>query len=177
MTLTEDIWTKFQSRLKGFIRSRVNDEQLAEDLLQDVFVKIHLKQNALKDKERLEAWLYQITRNTIIDYFRKEKSSALKEFEQILPEESNLNEEYLPCMHPFIDKLPDIYQDVLRKTVFGSVSQKEYAQLHGLSYSTVKSRVQRGRQRLKQLFLECCKLKFDSYGNIYDNESGKCGCL
>jgi len=78
---TEDIWEEFGGKLHGFIRARVNDEQNAEDILQDVMVKIHLKSATLNEKDKLTSWLYQITRNTIIDFYRK-KSIPLSAFDK-----------------------------------------------------------------------------------------------
>ncbi len=172
---TEYIWDEFRGQLFSFIRARTSNEQIAEDLLQDVFVKIHLKRNGLREQEKLTSWLYQITRNAITDYYRRENTRAFSYLPDTEDEEENFNDDYLNCIKPFINFLPDNYKDVLMQTVYGKLSQKEYAQANGLSYSTVKSRVQRGRQKLKELFLACCELKYDRYGNIYESEK-RCAC-
>ena len=59
---TEVLWTEFSRQLKQFILKRVSDEAIAEDILQDVFVKIHANVEALEDTSNLWAWIYQITR-------------------------------------------------------------------------------------------------------------------
>ena len=74
MKVTEKIWHEYQSRLAAFIRSKVA-EDVVDDLLQDVFMKIHLRIDSLKDDAKLEGWLYQITRNTITDYYRTKRIS------------------------------------------------------------------------------------------------------
>src|SRR5437660_2495348 len=72
MTATvEHIWETLASQLRSFIRSRVRDHTTAEDILQEVFLKIHEKLPSLRAGDRLEAWIWRITRNAIADYFRR----------------------------------------------------------------------------------------------------------
>jgi len=63
---TDAIWIKYSPRLKHFIRKRVSDESSADDILQEVFKKIHSHIGTLKDETKVERWIYSITRNTII---------------------------------------------------------------------------------------------------------------
>ena len=68
---TEEIWTGFRSKLLGYIQARARNVQDAEDILQNVFVKVHRRINTLDDEDRLVAWLYRVTHNTIVDFYRK----------------------------------------------------------------------------------------------------------
>jgi len=76
-TTTETIWKAFHKELFNFINKRVNDKEASNDILQDVFIKIHLKLKTLSEKDKLASWVYQITRNSILDYFRKKKIKCL----------------------------------------------------------------------------------------------------
>src|SRR6476469_3748842 len=67
----EAIWYEFSAVLRRFILKRVGDEQAADDILQEVFVKVHRHLESLQDGTRLESWLYQIARNAIVDYYRR----------------------------------------------------------------------------------------------------------
>ena len=87
MTTTEQVWDAFHGPLQQFIRRRVSDEVTAEDVLQDVFLKIHQRVETLKDVKRLESWIYQITRNTIADYYRGLKATTSLEEVFQLPED------------------------------------------------------------------------------------------
>src|SRR5215470_2178138 len=89
VTTTEQVWEAFHIPLSQFIRRRVPDETVAEDLLQDVFLKIHLHMDTLKDVKRLESWIYQITRNAIIDYYRSTRPVVTLDSADVLdlPEE------------------------------------------------------------------------------------------
>ncbi|MCT4622215.1 MAG: RNA polymerase sigma factor SigZ [Schleiferiaceae bacterium] len=176
--MTARIWDSFNDELLGFIKSRVKDSDLAQDILQEVFIKIHQKLPSLKSEDKLTSWVYQITRNTIIDHFRK-KGNTEKLEDQIakhLPDEiAEVNKDFSSCISPFIEDLPVKYKDVLQQTVFAGTSQKEYADQHDLSYSAVKSRVQRGREMLKNAFIDCCNLEADKYGNIISSKED-CDC-
>ena len=76
MDNTTKIYENFSEELKGFIFSRVRNKMLVDDILQEVFIKIHSSIDTLLDETKLRAWLYQITRNTIIDFHRQEKPTS-----------------------------------------------------------------------------------------------------
>ena len=176
--MTADIWKDFNKELLGFIKARVNDPDLADDILQDVFIKVHQKSHLLADQDKLASWLYTIARNTIIDHYRKNNPEQPgNTFEETIPEEINeRNNEFTPCLLPFIRKLPAKYKDALLKTVYGNQSQKAYAEANGLSYTATKTRVQRARKQLKTLFVDCCALQADKYGNIISSSKDDCAC-
>lgn len=176
--MIESIWSQFKDELLNFIDSKVKDKELSQDLLQDVFVKIHLKLSTISEKEKLTSWVYQITRNTIIDYFRKNNKSELKEISEFenFDDNSNYNDELLCCLKPLIEDLPEKYSDAILETTYGSLSQKEYAENIGLSYSATKSRIQRARKMLKETFINCCVSEADKYGNIIDLNQDNCDC-
>jgi RNA polymerase sigma-70 factor (ECF subfamily) len=177
-TTTETIWKAFHKELFNFINKRVNDQDVSKDILQDVFMKIHLKLKTLSDKDKLASWVYQITRNSILDHFRKQKSKApLPDNLTELVEEKTFNAELVKCLKPMIDQLPGDYKDAILQTEMGSMSQKDYADKLGISYSGAKSRIQRARRQLHGLFNECCTIGSDKYGNITEHVCKKnCGC-
>jgi len=168
MTLTTDkIWNEFNKELFGFIKRRVKDTDIANDLLQDIFIKIHLKLPTLSDSDKLASWVYQITRNTILDHYKKTRPKAdLPENVFELEEPKTFNAEFSNCIKPFLKGLPDNYRDAILQTELGELSQKEFAEKAAISYSGAKSRVQRGRHQLFELFNQCCKVSADKYGNI-----------
>ena len=175
---TETIWGDFKNELLGFIKARVKDDDLANDILQEVFIKIHLKINQLKDKDKLSSWVYSISRNTIIDYFRKQKREGfISNSESDLIQELEISQkDFSSCLKSFIPALSTKDQDALLKTSFEGLSQKEYAEQINLSYSATKSRVQRARERLKELFVACCQVETDQYGNVIASKEEECNC-
>jgi RNA polymerase sigma-70 factor (ECF subfamily) len=177
---TERVWEEFHAPLQQFIRRRVSDEATAEDILQDVFLKIHQHMNALKDVRKLEGWIYQITRNAIIDAYRSRRQETTLEAAEALdlPEElpdDDLVSELLPSVRAMVRNLPEADRQALVLTEYQGLTQKELAERLGLSFSGAKSRVQRAREKLKQQLLECCHFELDRRGHIIDYQP-RCHC-
>ncbi len=171
---TAEIWMHFHEELYRFIRSRVKDEAISKDILQDIFEKIHLKLSTLADQSKLSAWLYQITRNSINDHFRKSKHESSSEIPEIATDDVEDIHRFEKCIEPHLKLLNKEDREAIRAIDLGDLSQKEYAEQLGLSYSGAKSRVQRARERLKDVFMECCTLEMDKYGNVIDAECVHC---
>lgn len=174
------IWNDFHKELKAFIQNKTRNSVDTDDILQEVFIKIIRNIDKINQAENLRPYLYGIVRNSINDYFKNRKSIIDNtEIEEKITEEDSqsLNTtiaEY--CIKPFINKLPDSYRDALLITEFQDISQKELAKRLNISYSGAKSRVQRGKEKLKKLFLGCCAYQSDKYGNLIDSENKDCGC-
>jgi RNA polymerase sigma-70 factor, ECF subfamily len=176
----ESIWEMFHNRLHHFILKRVGDEALAEDILQDVFLKIHTRMSTLQDNQRLEAWLYQIARNTIIDHYRRPDRTATIDETLPAPEgdssEPDASDEIAASMREMTKALPEPYREALWLTEFEGLSQQQLADRLGISLSGAKSRVQRARQKIKDDLLTCCHFEFDRYGRIVDFWDHCCCC-
>ena len=173
---TEHVWEAFHTPLQQFIRRRVSDEATAEDVLQDVFLKIHQHVETLKDVKKLESWMYQITRNAIIDSYRSSRPTTTLDAVEVLdlPEElpdDDVVSELLPCVRAMVRNLPELDQQALVLTEYQGLTQKELAERLGLSFSGAKSRVQRAREKLKQQLLECCHFELDRRGHIIDYQA------
>ena len=171
MESLDQIWRDYHEGLLGFIRRRVGAADLAEDVLQDVFVKAHSRLDTLANADRIQSWLYQIARNTIIDYYRARKTAEpLPDEAPEQPEHDNDEEwrELGKCVLPMIKTLPDGYREALLLSEIDGLPLKEVAERLNLSLPGAKSRVQRGRERLKRAFLDCCHLKFDCRGKPVD---------
>lgn len=176
----EIIWRDFHRELKAFIQNKTRNSADTEDILQDVFIKIIHNFDKVKQSENLRHYLYGIVRNAINDFFRNRKpihdTDDIKE-EFTEEETQTLNAAVAECcIKPFISKLPEHYREALLFTEFHDVSQKELAERMGISYSAAKSRVQRGKEKLKDLILDCCTYESDIYGNLTDEKEKNCGC-
>ncbi|MBI1769561.1 MAG: RNA polymerase sigma factor SigZ [Bacteroidetes bacterium] len=156
----------FQNELKGFVYKRVKNMALAEDIVHDVFIKVQSKSGQLKETEKITGWIYQITKNTIIDHFRKQsKSINISELDWE-NETPNFNECVSSCLKDMLPKLPEKYRVALELTELENLSQLQLAERLGISYSGAKSRVQRARQMLKEKMDEILIIKTDVYGNV-----------
>jgi RNA polymerase sigma-70 factor, ECF subfamily len=165
----EMVWKTFNEPLERFIRKRVPDEDMAADLLQDVYVKIHTKMDTLRDTDRLQSWIYQIARNTVYDYYRTRKSHLeIPDELAMLDADDDTSARLAEGLRSMIEELPDEYQVALRLTELEGLTQQELAARTGLSLSGAKSRVQRGRKMLREMLLACCHFEFDRHGKVID---------
>lgn len=178
MTLTlEDIWTRFATRLRLFIRGRVADDASADDILQNVFVKIQQRLGTLRGVEKIEAWVHQIARNAIVDHFRAQRPAGELPDDLAQPFEDSAGEAekaaLLAAFRRMISELPEPYRKAIQLTELEGLTQQQLATRLGISLSGAKSRVQRGRAMLKDMLLACCRFEFDRRGGIVECEPRK----
>jgi len=176
----ENIWKEYRERLFQFIKKRVSNLDTAEDIIQNIFLKIYDKIDSLQSKEKLQSWLYQITRNTIIDYYRDKKTTV--EISEDLPqpiEEASTKalRELSECLIPMINKLPAHYKDAIILSELKGMTHKEISHAQGISLSGSISQVQRGRGILKKMLTDCCQFEFDHSGRLYDYEQKSKSCV
>lgn len=176
-----DHWLALRQQLYYFVLKRVGETNLAEDIVQEVLVKVYASLDTLKDKERFIPWMYQIARNAIVDYYRRDKPSEdLASVLDTLSAEDmpSAYAQLAPCMLPLIEQLPTPYREAILWSEIEGITQQEVAERMGISLSGAKSQVQRGRKKLKVLLLQCCQLEFESNGRLGDyqtkNECNPC---
>ena len=177
---TEHVWEAFHTPLLQFILKRVHDEATAEDLLQEVFLRVHQQVETLKDARKLESWLYQIARNAIIDYYRSSRPTISLEASDALhlPEDQpddDIISELFPAVRAMVRSLPEHDRQALILTEYQGLTQKELSERLSLSFSGAKSRVQRAREKLKQQLLACCHFELDHRGHVI-NYQPRCQC-
>jgi RNA polymerase sigma-70 factor, ECF subfamily len=175
----ETLWNQFHDSLYRFIVSRLPDPDDADDILQEVFLRIHTRLETVRDMDKLESWIYQIARNSITDYYRSRRK--LVELAADLPVEDEHHEEdasesLAPSIQEIVQALPDPYREALILTEYQGLSQKELADRLGISLSGAKSRVQRARQKIKDVLLACCHFEFDVRGTLYEVRQHCCCC-
>lgn len=178
-TTTSDlktIWQEFQQKLRGFIAQRVNNPADVDDILQEVFVKIHQQLASVTNTERIGSWIFTIARNAIIDHYRKAyrhrelSTDNSLEAEFLAEDPIVFNQQMAACLRPLLVHLPETYREALQLVEFEGLTQRKVAEELGISVSGMKSRVQRGRQKLKDLLQTCCEIQIDAVGNAIDYE-------
>jgi RNA polymerase sigma-70 factor, ECF subfamily len=171
---TEQLWENFSAPLYQFIRRRIPDPESAEDILQDVFLKIHTHIDTLHAHDRLTSWIYQITRNAIADYYRVRRPTV--ELAEALPAadavvDDDVMQELSPCVTAMLAVLPEVYREALHLTEYQGLSQQALSERLGISASGARSRVQRARAKIKAELLNCCQFQFDHAGRVIDYQS------
>jgi RNA polymerase sigma-70 factor (ECF subfamily) len=182
---THLLWSEFSRRLLAFIRRRVRNEADAEDILQEVFLRIHQRAASVNDADRLTGWLFQVTRNAIADFYRapvrREVAVGAADdpaFAQP-PDFAPLTDEIATCLRPLLTGLSPTCREAIALVDLGGVTQPEAARQLGLSVSGMKSRVQRGRQALRRQLDACCAIEVDAGGRLTDfaTRDAACGCF
>ncbi|MHC4914379.1 MAG: RNA polymerase sigma factor SigZ [Planctomycetota bacterium] len=193
---TYAIWNGMHDRLLNYIRGHVPTVEDAEDVLQDVFVRIHAKLGQLADADNLSGWIYGITRNAVADFHRRKNRGAgvletLAEDADGAASADAGDSATAPgpdparlmagCMQPLVAQLPEKYRRAVELTELEGATQAEAAGKLGISVSGAKSRVQRGRAMLKDMLSDCCAVELDGRGGVIGFERcgpdcGDCDC-
>jgi RNA polymerase sigma-70 factor, ECF subfamily len=185
----QELWRDFQARLGAFVGRRIGDPHAAEDVAQDVLLRLHRHLGELRIQDRLDAFAYRIARNAIIDYYRasaaaRETPAARDDLIARIDDEGTAQGDEAAgrralarCLEPLVRQLPDPYREALELTDLGELSQVQAAQRSGLSVPGMKARVQRGRSQLQALLTRCCDVALDDSQRIADvQRRGECDC-
>ena len=174
--LDNGAWSAFEAGLRAYVRRRV-DPASADDVAGDVLLRLVRHQDALAAAKNPSAWVRRVAANTLADHHRRRAAEqravdALKsaaEPEANPPDSANqAAAEVAGCLVPFVRNLPEPYREALLLTDIGGLTQMAAADRLGLSVSGMKSRVQRGRAKLKEALLRCCTIEVDRRGGVVD---------
>lgn len=176
-------WEQLNERLGEFIRRRLRTED-AEDVRQDVLLKIFRGMASLDDDTRFGPWVYSVARNAVIDRLRVRRPPHVDLEDFADPEEAAEADArpLVDCVASFVARLPSPYREAITLTELRGLTQAEAARLEGVTLSGMKSRVQRGRRLLRDMFEECCRLTIDGRGRVIEAErhqpsvQSECGC-
>ena len=137
---------EFAPRLRAFIRRRVRNDATADDLTQETLLKVYRSRATLRDGTRLEAWLYQIARGTIIDHYRRQRPAD--ELPASIAGESPdevaaLRARVMVSMKNFLEELPEAYRERIFEPFYRLPGHAEQAGGVGLGLSLVRQIAQR----------------------------------
>lgn len=167
----DKVYKEFHKPLFYFFRKRVPGLFIAEDILQDVFIKAHLNIDKVNDQTKVKRWLFQIARNSIVDYYRSErkKETIIEEIEdRDTSYEEDAYKKLQASVLEMIKQLPFKYGQALFHVDYRGYKQKELAQKLNISYSCAKVRVQRARKLMKEIYEKCCHFEYDINGKVID---------
>lgn len=166
---TERLWREFSSPLRNFLRQRTRSKADAEDLLQEVFVRIQKRLPTLHDTSKIQGWVYRIARNAVIDHYRVRREHVPLNFEPESEDPAGENVVDLrPSLRRFIADLPPTYREPLVRHEYQGESIEEVATALGLSVTATKSRVRRARIMLRDMLDRCCRFEFDRRGRVIE---------
>ena len=151
----EQIYTEYRGKVMGYIRARIRGYADAEDICSEVFEKVQRKLDGFDPKKAsLSTWVFTVTRNTVIDHFRRTKPS--EELDENLTDgleldEDLLNNETLSELAAALRALPEEQRDIIVLRYYDGKPLTEIAEMMGLSYGAVKLRHQSALSKLRRL--------------------------
>ena len=173
---TQEIWTSYHIDIKNFIFSKVKDEQVTYDLLQETFIKVHTKLHTLEQKDKLKSWVFTIARYTVLDYFR-DRNVFLEQYDnEVIAEQDPSDHDEKDCLHGILKTLPKKYRDPLFLSDIKGLKQSEIATQLKLKLPTLKSRIQRARKMIAQGYVKCCAFTINQKGHLVGEIKNKEDC-
>ena len=167
-------WQDVAAQLRPFLARRVAAADV-DDVLQDVWLRVQRGLPGLRDEERFTSWLFQVARSAVAEHQRARARHPLPD----APTEADLVAEPTAddreaarslacCISIFVAQLPSPYREAVTLVELEGLSVREAAEMAGITVSGMKSRVQRGRAQLRELFDECCEIALDARGKVLD---------
>jgi RNA polymerase sigma-70 factor (ECF subfamily) len=185
------VWAELQDGLRAFVGRRVSDPHAAEDIAQEVLLRLHRNIDGLRHEDRLDAFAYTIARNAITDHYRargraREVPSSPDSLAATIdadpdaaqPSDDPDGRQMLArCLEPLVQQLREPYREALMLTDLGELSQVQAARRTGVSVPGMKARVQRGRAQVREVLAECCDVALDESRRIATvQRTGPCAC-
>lgn len=167
-------WQDVAARLRPFIARRVSPTEI-DDVMQDVFIRMQRGLSSLRDEERFTSWLFQIARSSVAEHMRTRARHPVADADanaeqpaEISDDDREAARELSGCVSMFVAQLPSPYREAITLVELEGLTMREAAEMAGISVSGMKSRVQRGREQLRELFDNCCEIAIDARGKPTD---------
>lgn len=160
-------WIEYRRELRVWLVRRSGDPQLADDVLQDVAVKVLRGHPGLGEVTNARAWLFTVARNVLTDHLRLNKEQVELPEDLVAPQDERAPVDTLvACLPRALAELPPEDREVLTLCDLGGLTQAAYARQAGLTLAGAKSRVQRARRRLRAHLAGVCQVRFDESGRV-----------
>jgi RNA polymerase sigma-70 factor (ECF subfamily) len=174
---TTRIWRDFSGKLRGYLRRQLGSSADADDVLQDVFLRVHRHAGGLDRRTHLSGWLFAVARSALVDFERRRRRPvAAPDEEDDVEEELAEHAGIAAGLRALVASLPEGYAQAVTLVDLEGHSLRDAAARLGLSLSGAKSRVQRGRRLVRDALLRCCHFVVDRYGTILDVQAACCCC-
>jgi RNA polymerase sigma-70 factor (ECF subfamily) len=160
-------------QIRPFVERRVAPHDV-DDVMQEILQRVHTGVDALDDDTRFAAWLHRVARNAIADHHRRggrrdaKHDAFAAEWRDADAEQADAVASLAMFVRAFVEMLPSPYREALQLTEIEGLTMREAAEREAVSVSGMKSRVQRGRRLLRELFEACCEIALDARGRVVE---------
>ena len=164
------IYDQHYNRVRKFILAYVKDEWVADDLIQETFIKVQKNLKSVKDPAKLSSWIFRIAYNLCHDHYRQAKRSSLNQrniqqeivsFKEAVVQKKLEQQQMGQCVQDKMDLLPPDYRSVLILSDIMAFSHKEIAEILKISVSNVKVRIHRARKKFRAILEDHCSFEVD----------------
>lgn len=168
---SQDAVLATRTRLRTFVARRAPPWIDADDVVQDVLTRLLERADGVSPAS-IDAWALTSARNAIVDQVRRRRPSGLEDEGSVVAADDATTDMDLAdlarCMRPMLDRLGEEDRSLLERVDAGGASQADVARELGVPLSTMKSRVQRARRRLRAIMERCCEVELDARGAPID---------
>ena len=162
-------WTAHAPELRGWFHRRMGNDALADDLLQELFLKALRQGQRFCEVHNARAWLFEVARNLLADHLRVSRQLVELPDDLVLQvDEPDTVDALTACLPRVLSELSAPDREIITQCDLQGMGQAEFAQRQGIKLSTAKSRLQRARQRLHQQMSQACQVKLGPLGRVTD---------
>jgi len=162
-------WTAHAPELRGWLRHRTGNTALADDLLQDLFLKALRQGERFCELNNARAWLFEVARNLLADQLRVAHHTVeLPEDLVAQTEDMDTVDTLSGCLPRVLSELSPDDRDAITLCDLQGMAQADYARAKGLSLSAAKSRLQRARVKLRTQMSQACQVQLSESGQVTD---------
>jgi len=162
-------WSAHHAELRGWLRQRTGVAALADDLLQELFLKALRQGDKFCSVQDARAWLFAVARNTLADHLRVARDTVELPDDLATPaDEPEAVDSLSACLPRVLSELDAQDREAITLCDLEGMAQADYARAKGLTLSAAKSRIQRARVRMKQQMTVACQVKLDLAGHVED---------
>lgn len=156
----EIVFKKYYQPLVIFVMRHVGDEDVAKDIVQDIFFKLFENSRSLPDNFRLKSWFYKVARNTAVDYLRhlqvedRYKFLMAEAIVNIPDMDEEIDEDVYNKVNLAIESLPEQCKLIIKLNVLEGKKYLEIAEELGITINTIRTQVSRGYKKLREILAE-----------------------
>lgn len=175
---SDDLTTRLAAghrQFLGFLEKRLGDRALAEDILQDAFVKSLQKEQTVREDESATAWFYRLLRNAVIDHYRRTgtRNRGLEllagEMKDAVEPPPEIHGAVCSCVSELAANLKPEYEEAIRRVELEGVAVHDFAAAAGISANNASVRLFRAREALRREVRASC-------GTCADHGCTDCSC-